>query len=610
MAKAAQQAQQPAQQPQQASPQAVSPTQAPSGFSPMSAQPMVNPTQAPAGVNPMAQQQMANPQQGLMGLPAKPPVGGIASVPMAMFNSQSYAGGGIIAFDGGGDVGEKEAQAYYAKQNPQPSFFGFDVSNPPAESPKDQRILRQVFNNFASGNLAPPPPNFNPNAPVVTPATAPTAIPSTSPQSLSGQPVEEPAQPIASPVNAPLPEGVTDTGINVGTTRPTPAPEGIATIATTPSVPTRAPVSAQPSATPSAGLPSVAKPATDPFAVQTPEEAFAERRKLQEMAGVSKDPYAAVMQRQAAMEARDQAKYAQDPLDRVLAQLSAISTADPTKGAGYALGVSAKTAQEMKDKQTDYRDKKEQIGLEFATNMAKEKDARARGDVAGVEAAITAQKKNKIDLAKVEVDKLGHQLSYQASMASTGNAANTLAFQKEQAAIMNPYNIKEKEALAKQYESNVTSKDEKARMEKERITDKRVKDNLSSLTSTFTELSKYTDPIAGLYKFGTPAGNAILQYQQDLQNEARRAGEENRPPKYPPPPVQVEEIIKKGHWPYKDETTKSLNYGQSPAPTSAPSALPPKPAAYPDAKLGTNRQGKPAWIVEKNGQLFEVQQRG
>ena len=105
MAKVAQQAQQPA--PQQATPSMVNPAQAPRGVNPMAAPTMANPAQAPNGANPMAQQQMANPQQGLMALPAKAPSSGIASVPMGMFNSQSYAGGGIVAFSGLGEYGSR-----------------------------------------------------------------------------------------------------------------------------------------------------------------------------------------------------------------------------------------------------------------------------------------------------------------------------------------------------------------------------------------------------------------------------------------------------------------------------------------------------------------------
>ena len=439
-------------------------------------------------------------------------------------------------------------------------------------------------------------------------------MPQTNPQPLPSQPVEEPAQPIASanvPVNAPVqsPEGVTDTGINVGTTRPTP-PTGIATIpnrvapANAPVVPSSAPVA--PASAP-AGLPSVAKPVADPFAVQTPEEAFAERRKLQEMAGVSKDPYAAVMQRQAAMEARDQAKYAQDPVDRLLNQLSAISAADPTKGAGHALGVSAKANQEMKDKQTEYRDKKEQLGLEFQTNMAKEQDARARGDVKGVEDAIAAQKKNKIDLAKVDVDRLGHELSYKASMASTGNAAARLQAElpllKAQAeAEINKGKLYESQA--KKEEAGIESQSTKEKRLSEEGVNKRVNEALQRLESDpfYKVWDKYLDPLNGIYKAGTSAGQAILKYQQDVKDEVVRAARENRPAVLPAPPVAVQNIIEKGNLLSKDKIENTLSYGQ---PTQSVTP-PPKPAAYPDAKLGKDPQGNPAWYIQKDGQYYKV----
>ena len=617
MAKVAQQAQQPA--PQQATPSMVNPAQAPRGVNPMAAPTMANPAQAPNGANPMAQQQMANPQQGLMALPAKAPSSGIASVPMGMFNSQSYAGGGIVAFSGedgsrvpspnttDDNAGEKEAQQYYEKQNLPPSFFGFDVSNPPAETPKDKRILNQVFNSFATGQLAPPPPNFNLNSQAATPAATPAATTTPTP---------------ALPTQEGFAPDTVSTQAGVASIAPT--QEGFApdTVSTQAGIVTVAPPATPPVAPSTAtgiapNRPSVAVPTSAPtsgatgdqFKIQTPEEAFAERRKLQELAGVSKDPYAAVMQRQAAMESRDQAKYAQDPIDRVLGQLSAISTADPTKGAGYALGVSAKAAQEMKDKQTEYRDKKEELGLQFATNMAKEQDARARGDVKGVEDAIASQKKNKIDLAKVEVDKLGHELNYKASMASTGNSASRLAFEMEQAKLMNPLDIKLKEAQARAADANVPSKEEKNKIAQEAVIDKRATGYLNSLKPIFTEWQKYTDPLTGVYKLGTPAGNAILQYQKDLQEEAVKAAKENRSPNYPSPPVAVQNIIEKGRFFGNDKTENSLSYGQPAAtPDTTPIAAPPKPAAYPDAKLSTDQQGKPAWFVQRDGKIYKVVQ--
>lgn len=617
MAKVAQQAQQPA--PQQATPSMVSPAQAPRGVNPMAAPTMENPAQAPNGANPMAQQQMANPQQGLMALPAKAPSSGIASVPMGMFNSQSYAGGGIVAFSGE-DGSRVPSPGSWDRNGPVGDFVDFLKST--RATPPDNGCSPMVMSTNPVGG-AYLTRRQQGNLTAIAPGRDNTLgqnfelIPK---QDLSALYASDNSQQDAP--RAPIP--TTETNTPQGVASIAPAQEGFApdTVSTPAGIVTVAPPATPPVApSTTTGIapnrPSVAVPTSAPtsgatgdqFKIQTPEEAFAERRKLQELAGVSKDPYAAVMQRQAAMESRDQAKYAQDPIDRVLGQLSAISTADPTKGAGYALGVSAKAAQEMKDKQTEYRDKKEELGLQFDTNMAKEQDARARGDVKGVEDAIAAQKKNKIDLAKVEVDKLGHELSYKASMASTGNSASKLAFEMEQAKLMNPYDIKTKEAQARAADANVLSKEEKNKIAEDAAIDKRATGYLNSLKPIFTEWQKYTDPVTGAYKLGTPAGNAILQYQKDLQEEAVKAAKENRSPNYPSPPVAVQNIIEKGGFFSKDKTENSLSYGQLPAatPDTTPIAAPPKPAAYPDAKLGKDPQGNPAWFVQKDGKYYKVQ---
>ena len=645
MAKVAQQVQQPA--PQQATPSMVNPAQAPRGVNPMAAPTMANPAQAPNGANPMAQQQMANPQQGLMALPAKAPSSGIASVPMGMFNSQSYAGGGIVAFSGLGEYGSRvPSPGSWDRNGPVGDFVDFLKSTratPPdtgcspmvmstnpvgaayltrrqqgnltAIAPGRDNTLGQNFELIPKQDLSAlyASDNSQQDAPAATPAATSTPIAAPALPTQEGFAPDTVSKQAGIASIAPTQEGFAPDTVSKQAGIVTVAPPATPPVApsTATSIAPNRPSVAVPTSAPTSGATG------DQFKIQTPEEAFAERRKLQELAGVSKDPYAAVMQRQAAMESRDQAKYAQDPIDRVLGQLSAISTADPTKGAGYALGVSAKAAQEMKDKQTEYRDKKEELGLQFATNMAKEQDARARGDVKGVEDAIAAQKKNKIDLAKVEVDKLGHELNYKASMASTGNAASKLAFEMKQAELMNPYDIKTKEAQARAADANVPSKEEKNKIAEEAVINNRATGYLNSLKPIFTEWQKYTDPLTGVYKLGTPAGNAILQYQKDLQEEAVKAAKENRSPNYPSPPVAVQNIIEKGGFFSKDKTENSLSYGQPAAkpdttpiaatPDTKPIAAPPKPAAYPDAKLGKDPQGNPAWFVQKDGKYYKVQ---
>ena len=106
----------------------------------------------------------------------------------------------------------------------------------------------------------------------------------------------------------------------------------------------------------------------------------------------------------------------------------------------------------------------------------------------------------------------------------------------------------------------------------------------------------------GIYKAGTSAGQAILKYQQDVKDEVVRAARENRPAVLPAPPVAVQNIIEKGNLLSKDKIENTLSYGQ---PTQSVTP-PPKPAAYPDAKLGKDPQGNPAWYIQKDGQYYKV----
>lgn len=64
---------------------------------------------------------------------------------------------------------------------------------------------------------------------------------------------------------------------------------------------------------------------------RTTDELIAEQQDLQRRFGVSDNPYADAKARMAKTDARNEAKYSQDPTDRLIAQLSGFATADPTK---------------------------------------------------------------------------------------------------------------------------------------------------------------------------------------------------------------------------------------------------------------------------------------
>lgn len=260
----------------------VNPTAAPGG---------INMTAAPQGVNMAAPPQQVNPTLN----PAQPntaPIpemagGGLTSLPVNHFNAGSYAGGGIVAFAGGGSAYEQSPGGMYI--------------------PKEE--------------------------------------------------MQQPAEP------APDPDSY----------------QGVL-----------------------AGLPKI-----QPIAMEAPEDltreqAFAGIKENQRLAGVEEKPYAEIEKRQSAMEARQQKAYEQGGLDRLIAQLSAFAKADPAKGFGYAGAISAEASQALEREQQALRDKQEAAQIEFHKGLAKEDDAKKRGDAVGIQAALDAQKKAKDEYAKLQ----------------------------------------------------------------------------------------------------------------------------------------------------------------------------------------------------------------
>jgi hypothetical protein len=133
----------------------------------------------------------------------------------------------------------------------------------------------------------------------------------------------------------------------------------------------------------------------------TREQIFENMKENRRLAGVSEDPYAEVNKRQAAIEARQKAGYENQGLDRLLAQLTAFSKADPAKGFGYAGAVSAEASMSLEQQQNALRDRQEQVQLDYQKNMAKEEDSRRRNDATGIQSALEAQKKDQAEYAKL-----------------------------------------------------------------------------------------------------------------------------------------------------------------------------------------------------------------
>jgi len=82
--------------------------------------------------------------------------------------------------------------------------------------------------------------------------------------------------------------------------------------------------------------------------------------------------------------------------------LAAFAKADPAKGFGYAGAVSAEASQVLEREQQALRDKQEAAQIEFHKSIAKEDDAKKRGDAVGIQAALDTQKKAKDEYAKLQ----------------------------------------------------------------------------------------------------------------------------------------------------------------------------------------------------------------
>jgi hypothetical protein len=190
----------------------------------------------------------------------------------------------------------------------------------------------------------------------------------------------------------------------------------------------------------------------------TREQIYENMKENRRLAGVSEDPYAEANKRQAAIEARQKAGYEQQGLDRLLAQLSAFAKADPAKGIGYAGAVSAEASQALEAQQNALRDKQEQVQLEYARNMAKEEDARRRGDATGIQAAQEAQKKDKYEYAKLQQEdqKLqGQQLTTAAHIYNSELDAESARRQTEE------YAKARRDAAERAAESKPSAEDKK-----------------------------------------------------------------------------------------------------------------------------------------------------
>jgi hypothetical protein len=177
------------------------------------------------------------------------------------------------------------------------------------------------------------------------------------------------------------------------------------------------------------GLPSIGPMQGKRPDDMTPEQAYQRQKEMQKLAGVAEDPFADVRKRQEKIEARQEEEYKNNAMDRLIAQAAAFATAEPSMGFGYGAALSAKASRSLAKDQQEIRNKQENLNLEIQRGLAKEEDARRRGDATGIQSAIKEVKKdqNDYDKLQMEYDRLGQAQVKTASDIRTGDiAANRL----------------------------------------------------------------------------------------------------------------------------------------------------------------------------------------
>jgi hypothetical protein len=136
--------------------------------------------------------------------------------------------------------------------------------------------------------------------------------------------------------------------------------------------------------------------------IQTPDEVFAQQQRIRALTGVSSDPLKDIKDRYAKLEEKRAKQESQDPYDSLMHRLAAFSQAKATEGFGAQMGASAESGAKFDKEQQALRDKQATEMNALQLGIAKEDDARKRGDAKGIEEAIAAQKKAKMDLYKLQ----------------------------------------------------------------------------------------------------------------------------------------------------------------------------------------------------------------
>jgi hypothetical protein len=407
----------PTQAPQGVNPTAMPPQLAPSPNMPP---PMVNPTAAPAGMQPNAAP------------PRMMAEGGLSNLPLPhMFRQTSYADGGIVYFGDPAKNPNEEQLTQAEIDEAKKPYVGYRLPPRVAGQPPKEYKESNFFSNLAN-------------------RVGEFLVPST-------YAVDKPRMTM---------------GENLGATDASLGAAGVAEVANKEKVkPTAVPANPnkQASNTSSALItpPATAKPpamaefkskfdAGDMSTVQSPEDIYKQQQKIRALTGVSEDPLAQARERTAKLEAKyakDSEDDARDGLMSILRGYAKAGSEKPERGFGYAAASGSESAAKFDKEIKELRNNQMKEITTIKNLQDKEDDARKRGDAKGIEEAISAQKKAKMDLYKLQNEEQAAGAAWQN--AQTNLAELPIRQQQANAAMMNaqrghaPNAIQSLEALYK-----------------------------------------------------------------------------------------------------------------------------------------------------------------
>jgi hypothetical protein len=131
-------------------------------------------------------------------------------------------------------------------------------------------------------------------------------------------------------------------------------------------------------------------------------DAFERLKTMKRIAGVSDDPYADVKKRYENIEKRYEERRKNEDYEGLMRMLSAYGSAAPEKGGLMALGAAGEASINYRKEQQVLQDKQDLEMTKLYEAMAKEDDARKRGDLKSAESYLAQQKEHRAKIIDLE----------------------------------------------------------------------------------------------------------------------------------------------------------------------------------------------------------------